>query len=646
MYNVYMIIFMNILILLFAILVFIAGYFIIDQIINSNFFSKNIYLNKFSGIAEGSFYSLVSIIFQYWLEKQHQEFVPYLFIVSGIVVTFFRGAKIGAASTIGIGLFTLFFFKNLTTKTEFNFYYILVITFASMAMVSILTNFIHPNKALLSLVTFDAMNIIIFWTLSSALSNGGLTEKLLVNSALPFFLSVIIIGVILFLNSFFETANMLDQHSRFDQGSFHRESFQESTIREYINRKNVKTGFYILFDINIDSKDTKILKLTITKILKELELSFTASCVLFKADKTHYGVFVKTDGELNINLMIKNNRTQSRIGNDKLIKIENIIKKLNREYVISSEESVFVNLQAAVVIYGIQESAVSFLQEKALFTLEKINKGINWNKIVLFNPFKKIQSNSEAKDIDLLKKNVDISYISHEFYPVFNIKTKTTYCNVANAVISEGGVISLAASYKYARDIGKEEILRKYIAAKSLTSSVGWNENKIIIKYSPLLINTLKFSEEDFISSILRFNQNPRNIIIHLNAVSLNTIKDRTIIQKNLNFLKTFGITFALNKCNSLKLLKNTDWIEPVAILIPTKDLEIEELQEMQLYCQEKNIEAVANKIDTEIELKKVLKSNISKIGGTLFNSMELYPLNFKKKDTIYIEEILKGEKI
>ncbi len=637
MYNLNMHIFINFLIILFYLVIITITYFLIEKIRNSDFVVKLNVHNTFMDFAEGAMHSAFTILFQLWLYQTHQVFIPYLFIVIGITMSFLRGPIVGSYSIFYILIYTMFFFSINTI----DFYYILGITFLIMAISSISRNFFDIKISVIITSVTIIVNVVIFWLIHSFVLNNKFNIKVVMATLIPFVLSILLISLISYFVLFFRSANILYESSTYDYGKFYRESYATVFMGNHIKTNNIKNAFFVMLGIKWNVKNTALIKELEKKLLDKTELITPSSALLFKVNKTNYGFLLKNTKKLDIETMIKNNKNK-KPSNDQLAMIKNIVEELSCSYYSKDGKSAKANVYAGVTIYGIQDSSLSAMRRNVEFVLKIIEWNEDWNKVSLFDPAVWRKNIQNTININQLRNDIEISFVSHEYLPMFNLETKKTVFNVAKPVISEGGHISLDVMRKYSEEVGMIDLLDKYIAAKAIIGTNKFNKTKIAIRYSAIIISSQEFSGIDFISGIKRFSQSPSNIVIVFQAQLLQSLKENVIFQKNINKLKESGIAISVENCDSLKMLKSLKWIELDTVFLRTKIFEIKELKLMVKYCKMESIDLVASEISNEEELRKVIKSQIKIIGGRIFNKEEVYPKLFNQKNHFYLESIKK----
>ncbi|MCP4336331.1 MAG: hypothetical protein GY679_00585 [Mycoplasma sp.] len=637
-----MAIFINILILFLFCLTFIVSYFIIGIFITSRFFIQLKLPVQIIEFIKGTLYSSIAIIFQFWMQNSNQMYSPYLFIAIGLSISFFNSAIVSCYSLIGIILFTLFFFNNTDYDNLINFYYILSLTFASMIIINISSNFFKQNTTLFLLFIFLLSNLVIFWVISTVITGILLNKFFIISSVLPFIISLIIIFGICRLTLFFESATSLYKSSKYVHGNYFREGHTNFEIQKHIKKYNLNQGIFLLFQIKWDITNKKTIKKLTPFVLSNLENSLLKKgAIFFKVDSNKWGLFIKTKEKIVIKNIINNNSSKNRIGRDALSIIENKITKISKFYKLkNSLNGATATVKGGAIIYGIQECSIQKMIEKSALALKNAKWHNTLNNVTLYDPALERNKIRDYKDIEILVKNIDIPFISQKYYPIININNKNTICNYAKTIIASGGLISLDGSFKYAKEIGKLNILKKYISAKSIISSNSWTNNKIAFQYHASIINSIDFNAEEFISSIHRFKQSALNLICLLNINSLLKVNKKEIMISKINYLKNLGMTFGIINCDRAEKIKKVEWIDFEYIFLDLNDLNKSELKKTLSICKQNNITSIAHKISSLEELKMALEFKINNVGGSLFNKSELYPTNFNKKDKIYIEYI------
>ncbi len=419
-------------------------------------------------------------------------------------------------------------------------------------------NFIKKNgfKVMISIILY-LVTILITHSIFQVASGGGRVEVTTADwfslqSTLLLYLiifAVVQLSVVLLVEKIYSNFSALETFSTKDDVSYYKMSLAQNRLIKMIDEKKINIGLVVLFQIKAPNENSKSRVLEKIRVNTETKYKNT---FFFKASATFYGAFYELSDDLELDIILKNNKLQERTQDDELFEITNELKK------ISIDEG--ATITASGSIYGIQSYSITELIEHSRFLMSPIVSRANSNPLIVYD-FKRVKERlnetTKVRNLPVDIENMSISYLrglsSEEiFYPMITFKDDVnTLTDVLNDV---------------ALNQDQKNTLLRFAAYQTMRM-YDKKEGYLIIYYPLSHFSSDSFKIKDFVKKVNRYINEDR-LIIGFNT-SIGEIREN--FSNNIADLRSLGIRVAITNPETITQEEH-DILEPDFIVDPNTD--------------------------------------------------------------------------
>ncbi len=353
--------------------------------------------------------------------------------------------------------------------------------------------------------------------------------------------------IILFVEKIYLNFSSLETFSTKDDISYYKMSLAQNKLRFFLSENKINMGILVLFDVKTNEKNQ--IHFILNQIRKKTNKKFNHS-FFFKVTANYYGAFYSiSEDELDLDLVLKNNKKKSRTDKDVFYKITSEIDKIVKDFEI--------NIISSASIYGLHSYSISDLIEYCKFLFTSIVVKSNLNSLVVYD-FKRVKKRlterANVLSLPINVENVKINFLrgiseNQIYYPQINFKKENGERIGLEDLISDSNISSF----------DKNSILR-YFSYQTLRSFNNESAS-LIIFYSPEYLASSEFDYIDF------FKKTKRHILANKLVVGLFVDEsfETKLFKQNIELLRKMGVRFALihtkNTSQSKHNILNPDFI-------------------------------------------------------------------------------------
>ena len=328
----------------------------------------------------------------------------------------------------------------------------------------------------------------------------------------------------------------LNQQIKYDQNGFLNSTFAHHHIHQLIQTQNLQFGLIIIFELQQIDFFTKEFGISGAKTIKQtLMHSFKTGFsfknqIFYRLKNGGYACFLPIDEQWNPDWYHSLNEIKfhpSPMWEKTLYQLKTLPEQISFDH-----QTVKINLNTAIGIYGIQDCDLNLIEENCQKTLANLTTE-GENMIRINNEWEMLYQNYSEQEYQKLSNLIPNDQLWIEFKLINQQNIPVVSC-ILNGKLTYQQII------EDAEQVGIKTLTIRYLAQQILFfASQKELQYPVVLPYSFSFVNSSEFVPEWFLNRLKKTKINPKQIILELNGLE----KDLTDYgMVNLHFLKRSGI--------------------------------------------------------------------------------------------------------